>query len=58
MSKPRKKDDSPRRVTYTDADFEKREGTLIHTNGNLTWIEDERTGTGDYYAPHEWRDTE
>ena len=50
--KPRK---APRQVTYTDSDFEHREGTLDHTNGNLSWIEG-KDGQGDYYAPHEWKD--
>lgn len=47
----------PKKVTYTDDDFEEHRGEVVERNGNLSWVVDDETGEGSYRSPHEIRES-
>ena len=40
-------------VRYYDEDGVAHDGVAVERNGNLTWVEHETTGEGDWLAPFE-----
>lgn len=42
-----------KKIAYYDEEFEEREGRVRQRNGNLTYVEDEETGEGQWLAPFE-----
>lgn len=50
---PKSKSKNRRDVDYYDENFTRREGRVLERNGNLTYIEDVKTGKADWYSPHE-----